>query len=192
MQQKVGAKDRIVAAARELFAERGFHRTAMADLAEHAQVSVGTIYRSFASKSEIIRAIIRDDTEGTFEELKADIELVRHGSIGGAAAIENLIAQWVSHRHDALNHEIVAEAHRDPEVAGLITSTAGQFRELFRNLAQLTQPDLPDDELEGVAELLLACLFNMGNRWFTKPGLDDAQTAASVARLILRALKLTD
>ena len=187
MQQKQNARERIVSAARQLFAERGFHRTAMADLAEYAQVSVGAIYRSFSSKSEIIRAIILAETEETRAQLQAAIDQVRAGDIAGEAAVERMIFQWVSERSDALEHEVVAEGHRNPEIAAMISEICGQFRELFRVLARLLQPKLDDVQVEGVAELLLACLFGMGNREFTHPRLDEAQTAAVVAHLLLGA-----
>jgi len=161
----------------------------MADLAEYAQVSVGAIYRSFASKSEIIRAIVQVDTEETLGQLQADIEQVRDGSITGAVALERMVCQWVSKRSDALNHEIVAEGHRNPEVADTIAVVCGQFRELFRTFAKLLEPDLDEVEVEGAAELLLACLFGMGSREFTQPRLDEGQTAAIVTKLILRGLK---
>lgn len=191
VQHKPSTRDRIIASAKQLFSERGFHRTAIADLANDAQVSVGTIYRSFTNKSEIIRAIILADTEGTLGQLQVDIDQVRDGSIVGPVAIERMILQWVSKRSDALNHEIVAEGHRNPEVADMISATSGQYRELFRTLAILLQPDLEDVEIEGAAELLLACLFGMGNREFTAPRLGENQTAAIVTKLILRGLKIS-
>lgn len=122
LQHKAPARERIVAAARQLFSERGFHKTAMADLADFAQVSVGAIYRSFTSKSDIIRAIILTDTEETFGQLQAEIDEVRAGRTTGDAAVERLIMEWLSKRDDALNHEIVAEGHRNPEVAELLVA----------------------------------------------------------------------
>jgi TetR/AcrR family transcriptional regulator, repressor for uid operon len=186
LQHKASAKERIVASAKQLFAEQGFHRTAMADLADYAQVSVGTIYRSFASKSDIIRAIIQADTEETLGRLQQDIDQVRDGSVTGAVAIERMIFEWVSKRTDALSHEIVAEGHRNPELAEMLSSVCGQYRDLFRTLAELLGPKLGEAEIEGVAELLLACLFGMGNREFTHPRLDEAQTATIVTKLILQ------
>lgn len=183
------ARERIVAGARQLFSERGFHKTAMADLADFAQVSVGTIYRSFTSKSDIIRAIIQTDTEETFGQLQAEIDEVRAGATTGDAALERLILQWVSKRDDPLNHEIVAEGHRNPEVAQLVAAVCGRFRYIFRDLAMLLEPDLTDIEIEGVAEILLACLFGMGNRDFTDPRLDEASTARIVTQLLRGALK---
>ncbi len=189
MQQKPSTRGRIIDAARLLFSERGFHRTAMADLAEHAKVSVGTIYRSFDSKSAIVRAIVEADTLDTLERLRSNIDKVRDGEITGATAIEQLITEWGCTEHDALGHEIVAEAHRNPEIAEIICEISGQFRESFRVLARIIGPKMDEAEVEGVSEILLACLFGMGNRDFTQPHLCEQATAAVVAKLILRSVQ---
>ena len=188
MQQKISTRTRIVAAARKLFSERGFHRTAMADLADHAQVSVGTIYRSFANKSEIVRAIAEADTRDTLEDLRENIGKVRDGTITGAAAVEQLICGWISKRTDALEYEIVAEGHRNPEVAEVVVRISHQFRGLFKDLAASLRSDISEAEIEGFAELLLACLFGLGNREFTGPHLCEQETAKIVTWLLLRSL----
>lgn len=179
-----------MASAKHLFAERGFHRMAIADLADDAQVSVGAIYRSFASKAEIIRAIVQADTQGALGRLQADIDQVRAGKITGGAAIQRMIREWVSKRDDALNHEIVAEAHRNPEVAEVLVTICSEFRDLFRLLARIVRPDMDAIEVEGVAELLLACFFGLGNREFTGPSLDESTTADVVTKLVFAAMKV--
>lgn len=50
----------ILAAALALFAEGGFHGAPMAKLAEAAGVPVGTIYRHFKGKEELIHALYTD------------------------------------------------------------------------------------------------------------------------------------
>lgn len=49
-------RDRLLAAASELFAERGLDVT-LNDIAHHAGVGVGTAYRRFANKEEVIDAL---------------------------------------------------------------------------------------------------------------------------------------
>src|SRR3954464_6326458 len=49
-------RERLLAAARELFATRGLHVT-LNDIAHHAGVGVGTAYRRFANKEEVIDAL---------------------------------------------------------------------------------------------------------------------------------------
>ncbi len=50
-------REAILAAALELFAERGFHGTAVPQIAEKAGVGAGTIYRHFASKEAIVNTL---------------------------------------------------------------------------------------------------------------------------------------
>jgi AcrR family transcriptional regulator len=50
-------RDAILDAALELFAERGFHGTAVPLVAEHAGVGAGTIYRYFPSKESLVNAV---------------------------------------------------------------------------------------------------------------------------------------
>lgn len=47
----------ILAAALELFVERGFHGTAVPEVADRAGVGAGTIYRYFASKEALVNAL---------------------------------------------------------------------------------------------------------------------------------------
>jgi AcrR family transcriptional regulator len=57
----------ILAAALELFAERGFHGTAVPLIAERAGVGAGTVYRYFESKEAIVNALFRR-TKGEVSE----------------------------------------------------------------------------------------------------------------------------
>jgi len=50
-------REAILDAALALFADRGFHGTAIPEIAERAKVSAGTIYRYFASKEALVNAL---------------------------------------------------------------------------------------------------------------------------------------
>lgn len=50
----------ILQATLELISEQGFHGTPMSQIAERANVGVGTIYRYFANKEELINALYLD------------------------------------------------------------------------------------------------------------------------------------
>ena len=52
-------RQRVLTAARELFAVKGMEAT-LNDVAHHAGVGVGTVYRRFASKEELVEAIFED------------------------------------------------------------------------------------------------------------------------------------
>lgn len=57
---------RVLAAARELFAERGLEAT-LNDVAHHTGVGVGTVYRRFATKEELLEAIFEDGIDQVVE-----------------------------------------------------------------------------------------------------------------------------
>lgn len=59
-ERKADKRRRILRAALELFAERGFHGTAVPDVAERAEVGPGTIYRFVASKEELVNVLFRE------------------------------------------------------------------------------------------------------------------------------------
>lgn len=52
-------RQRVLTAARELFAAKGMEAT-LNDVAHHAGVGVGTVYRRFATKEELVEAIFED------------------------------------------------------------------------------------------------------------------------------------
>lgn len=54
-----GVRQRILAAALEAFAARGFHGTSIPEIAAAAGVGVASIYRRFASKEHLVNAVFR-------------------------------------------------------------------------------------------------------------------------------------
>jgi AcrR family transcriptional regulator len=58
---------RLVGAARAIFSERGLGAE-MKEIAERAGVGVGTIYRNFPSKEDLVLAIVRDALAAAIEE----------------------------------------------------------------------------------------------------------------------------
>ena len=57
---KADKREAILAAALELFVERGFYGTAVPEIADRAGVGAGTIYRYFESKEALVNEIFRE------------------------------------------------------------------------------------------------------------------------------------
>lgn len=66
-------QQRILAAARELFATRGLEIT-LDDVAEHAKVGVGTVYRRFANKQELIAGVFEENVEHMAEQAELALD----------------------------------------------------------------------------------------------------------------------
>lgn len=61
--------NRILAAARKLFAHYGYSKTTMADIASECGMSPGNIYRFFEGKLDIAEAIAREDDQRRLADL---------------------------------------------------------------------------------------------------------------------------
>jgi AcrR family transcriptional regulator len=57
--KKADRRREILDAALELFVERGFHGTAVPEIAQRASVGLGTIYRYFESKDQLVNELYR-------------------------------------------------------------------------------------------------------------------------------------
>jgi AcrR family transcriptional regulator len=63
-------RERILAAATAVFAERDFHRVQVSEVAERAGVGKGTVYLYFPSKDDLHQAAL----EGSLQRLAADVD----------------------------------------------------------------------------------------------------------------------
>ncbi|GAB4058418.1 TetR/AcrR family transcriptional regulator [Catellatospora paridis] len=66
-------RERLVAAAREVFAERGFGAT-LDDIARHASLGTGTAYRHFANKQALAAEILTEATEQILHDARAALD----------------------------------------------------------------------------------------------------------------------
>jgi TetR/AcrR family transcriptional repressor of uid operon len=182
------SRAKVISAARHLFSSRGFHQTAMSDLADDAQISVGTIYRLFKSKADLIEAIVDEDAEKRLRACAALSLQAKLGHIDLEDALTEFALSQISSHNEALSFEILAEAHRNEQVARVIGRLCGQYRGLVSDLVRLAHPDIEAAEAEAAEELLLAWTFGLGHRSLSNPKQSPDIAARSTAKLIVRAL----
>jgi AcrR family transcriptional regulator len=60
-------RDAITGAAREIFAERGYHGTSIRDIARHAGLSLSALYYWHPSKQHLLAALIEESTHDYFQ-----------------------------------------------------------------------------------------------------------------------------
>ncbi len=65
--QKQDRRGRILNAAAKLFVRKGYGRAKAEDIAEAAEVSIGTLYNYFNGKGDILLALAAMESEGVFE-----------------------------------------------------------------------------------------------------------------------------
>ncbi|MBA2241456.1 MAG: TetR/AcrR family transcriptional regulator [Chthoniobacterales bacterium] len=112
-------RTQILRAAMVCFAKRGFHQTSMHDISDEAGISVGLIYRYFASKEAVISALAEDHKK----ELGELLERAR----SAPTLLDSLEILLTAHccenqpqMHCAFVVDLFAEAGRNPSIANLV------------------------------------------------------------------------
>jgi TetR/AcrR family transcriptional regulator len=109
----------LLAAALELFVEKGFAATRAEEVAKRAGVSKGTLFLYFSSKEELFKAVVRENISGRFGEWALAMDTFEGSS---AELLRYCIAVW----WDRIG------STKASGITKLIMSEAGNFPELMR------------------------------------------------------------
>lgn len=112
-------RDRLLAAAAAVFAEKGYDRAGVQEIARRAGFTTGAIYGRFTGKADLLLAAMEAQSDDEFEALFAE-----HRFEGPATDILVTVgSHLVTEKFDdgqALLFEAFVAARRDPEVAGML------------------------------------------------------------------------
>ncbi len=115
-------RERILDAAEQCFIKHGFHAASMAHIAQTADMSAGLIYRYFANKAAIVKAIIERHLESEHHQKICKLST---GEDISRAILETFEA-WRRRDDPKLNAalmlELTAESTRDPEIARAVST----------------------------------------------------------------------
>jgi AcrR family transcriptional regulator len=112
----------IMQASKLLFAQKGFYGTAISDIVRETGMTVGTIYTYFASKDEIVRAIVDEGWNELYSRLERDL-----GEVDGPEAkLRLLIERFLP--------EVVAEV----DLISILLSEAVTYTRLEEKVERLT------------------------------------------------------
>lgn len=142
---------RIIAAARRLFAENGFHNTGIAQVAKDSGVAVGQIYRDFAGKEAIVAAMVEHDVREYLapEHLRAAIDRADRREA------RRWVRRYIAGREiedPRLVAEIMAESARNPRIAEIFQTFQSELGAGIRAAVALLAP--PDCDPEQCAALV--------------------------------------
>lgn len=108
----------LLAAALDLFVEKGFAATRAEEVAAHAGVSKGTLFLYFESKEELFKAVVRETLSGRFETWSAEIESFEGNT---ADMLRYAMNEWWQHlgatKASGISKLIMSEARNFPELA---------------------------------------------------------------------------
>lgn len=167
----------ILAAAAECFAEHGFHATSTAQICARAGMSPGNLFHYYASKAEIIEALIASDTEALRERQQgADAEPDARAAL--TRWVGDNLAQYQDPAFVRLGMEVLAEAVRNPRVHALVMANEAERKAALTALLTAVWRPLPPDALPRpvaeMADMLLLLLDGVYSRSVVDPRFDVA------------------
>ena len=188
--QKSERERRIVRAARKLFASRGFASTGMEEIAERADLAVGTLYNYFPSKTELLLAIVRRETD---EMLAAGRTLIDAAPADPVHAITQLIDIYVrgfAHDDRKLWRELMGAAIASPAALGprVFESDLREVAQIGELLEQLKQRGDLSPDLD-VARAATA-IYGASLTWAISFVMDESMSIEVVRDEIRRAVEI--
>jgi AcrR family transcriptional regulator len=179
-------RERLLRAAAEVFAERGYDGTRVVDIAAAAGVSNGALYAHFGSKAELLVAALRAHGRRELADLLA---------ADPARPVTELLleaGQQLRHRDPRgyLAVEALTAARRDRDVAGLMRDYMGERADWLAGLVQAGQAGGELDPALSPDALAHFCLLLATGSSLVTQGLhavDEAEWSALLTRVV-RAL----
>jgi len=134
-----GARQRVLDAALDLFAENGVSGTSLQMIADHIGVTKAAVYHQFPSKDEIVLAVLAPGME-TLQRSVEEAERLDTPEARRASMLAALVDLVVSHRR------IAAILNADPAASRLARSHAAlDVAPRIRELMVGTDPDIRSD-----------------------------------------------
>ncbi len=91
--EKLRRRNQILAAARSVFARKGYHNATLDDIAGKAELGKGTIYWYFSGKGELFMAVLRSVADEGFEKARKAAEKTQ----GCRSRIEAIAGEQLAH-----------------------------------------------------------------------------------------------
>jgi AcrR family transcriptional regulator len=191
-------RDRILAAAAEVFAERGYEGAAVSDIARRAGFTTGAIYGRFRDKAELLLEVVRGVLESQQEAAVMAASTASAGENGVSSRFAELVGEFVDANREA-SRALVLEAHvaarRDETVGALLREFQSERLDALRDLVADAQKK--GEVADGLDPTTVATLFlaiPLGIVLLDAAGVDvpGADTWAEVARQTAVSLRPQD
>lgn len=167
-------RSEILGAARRLFAERGFTRTSVRDIAQAAGVSAQTVYDSIGSKQAVVSRL------NDLIDTEAGIAVIARTAAEShdprqVAAMSAVITRSILEHCGDIVHALVTGAAAEPEIAAVLDEghrrhTAGA-RTIVKTLQQMgalsaaAKADAASETLAAVTDFRFALLLRDSYEW---------------------------
>lgn len=170
--------------ARNLFVERGFHQTGMAQIAAASGIAVGQIYRDFANKEAIIGAICESEITTWLDEETLNAAVASDDRDAILAWIERIGFEEPDCDDRRLMCELLAEAGRNPAINQMHAKVDVRLRDSLGAALGSLAPAATPQRHATVADFIIAMSWGMVALRELSPGSDHDTLHTRMAQLL--------
>jgi AcrR family transcriptional regulator len=137
----------ILATALRLFRDTGIDRTTTNDIAEAARIPIGSVYRYFQNKEEIILAIATlqiEDVVALFEDIAERQGLARMAWVDVISLVAD---QWAQHARENDSFAYVYFVRSDKTLNAKASARWREVHLAYRAILQTCEPSMTDEEV---------------------------------------------
>lgn len=184
--KKREARHRIIVAAASLVAENGLDETTMEDIASAADVSVGTVYNYFGTKSALLLAGVEEDTDRMIAAGQAVLADPGPDPAEAARRLSHVYLDDLVSWDKRLLREVMVAAFERIDGQELTAELARQDERLIEQMASLLQ-DFHQDGMLGpgveVMEAVMVLFSVFALQLFSFMNLEDAEVSHLYAQI---------
>ena len=186
-------RERLLAAAFEVFAEQGYHAGTTKAITQRAGVAEGLLFHYFPTKADLLVAVLARDPLGP----RIRRQLAEADGTPIVEALPRLARDWlrVIRAHCPVTAVLLQEGHDDPRVQAAIVGVARETTALIADFlaARVRTGELRAIDTTVAARLLLQALFGLTMLCADAPAADpDAVLAHELDLLLHGMLRPTD
>ncbi|MCU1395179.1 MAG: putative transcriptional regulator, TetR family [Ilumatobacteraceae bacterium] len=180
--RKAETRGRLLAAAADLFAEHGIAGASVDAIAQRAGRTVGALYGHFASKDELLFAVVDEWLGDTATVVAAELELADDAD-GRLAALWRAVSQPSSARWLALEHEVWSHAIRNPVALERLRT---RYAATWEGIGMLPEPWPEFGAARENAPAVVGVLFGMAMMHQVSPGsITDEMAVRTLHHLVV-------
>ena len=187
--EKRQCKKEILAAASELFAQLGYDKTGMKQIAEKVGVSVGALYSHFPGKEDILRELLME----SIQELQRKGDAACRPDDPPMAQLRSRMAASLGHFREHMDFMMIFHNESPHSLEGMVRAELARNIELAAGLLDraMARGDIPRSDPKALAAVLVGAFHEL-MRMFADRGVRNRfdEITGIIDELILKPLEM--